>query len=347
MARVSESGAFGRALAGQREAINVRFTLARREHRRLDGAAYMEALARWGGPVVEAAAAHDAGSADAVCAAVADAALELVARGYMGEHTRAPLMHTLWEQALPQLGRFVAAEPARVIHAMSNAVVSLAADPQARVFDWIRWTVALSARCASAGELLEVGKVLAWRAGMAHWRASALACAGALPGPLALQALGLTEAESARLDAQAVLAELGSSAWAKPGAFRLAEAGGPSELKLVGTVGGFRGFGGVFGQPPQVAATPDGQLYAYSGDGCWSIHADCFGATLQRHGRELPEGVDEQAGEFKLTAGGRVTYQKLRAELPQLAKRSSFAACGTMMAVTLWHSHRIYLVAAI
>jgi hypothetical protein len=348
MARVSEERAFARALMARREAINAQFVLARREHRRLDGEAYMEALARWGGPVVDAAAALEPARAEAVCAAVAEATLELVARGYMGEHTRTPQVHVLWEQVLPALGRFVAAQPQAIIHAMTNAVIALSAAPQVRVSDWIGWMVALSSRCADGAELLGVGKVLAWRVGMAHWRASALAVAAELPQGLVMAALGLRDADAAGTDTARLLEVLGRYPWRRPYAVGKAPVEYPlTQLKIMHSVGGFRGFGGVFMQPPQVAATPDGQLYAYTQDGCWSLHADCFGATLQRHGKELPDGIDQAPGEFKLTPNGRVSLGKLRTQLPQLMHWYSTACNEHMMAVTLWHSHKIFIIAAI
>ncbi|MFP4351152.1 MAG: hypothetical protein ACLFQY_22935, partial [Desulfococcaceae bacterium] len=53
-------------------------------------------------------------------------------------------------------------------------------------------------------------------------------------------------------------------------------------LSLMGRVGGFRGFGGEFLNPPRAATGSDGQIYLFDSDAAFVLHADRFGATLHR-----------------------------------------------------------------
>ena len=56
-------------------------------------------------------------------------------------------------------------------------------------------------------------------------------------------------------------------------------------------IGGFRGFGGPFVSPPEVVQA-EGGIFAFDSEYCHELHADCFGATLKRYGKDLPPGMD-------------------------------------------------------
>jgi hypothetical protein len=90
-----------------------------------------------------------------------------------------------------------------------------------------------------------------------------------LPAPLVLNALGVPGA-----DLCAVLFRLEQDPWFVPSAPGLG-------FRLVGSVGGFRGFGGAFLAPPQVVRVGQ-QLFVVSGDDAWLLALDAFGCTLHR-----------------------------------------------------------------
>ena len=120
---------------------------------------------------------------------------------------------------------------------------------------------------------------------------------------------------------------------------------GKQKLAIVGKLGGFRGFGGTFVCPPAAIAI-DNQLFIYDDEQCWSLHADCFGAILKRYGSDLPDGHESQ-GRFKLSPNGIAIDDRFTVRFPFLQKASSYASDDHTLAVTLPHSHKVYLIAAI
>lgn len=86
-------------------------------------------------------------------------------------------------------------------------------------------------------------------------------------------------------------------------------------LSLMGRVGGFRGFGGEFLNPPRAATGSDGQIYLFDSDAAFVLHADRFGATLHRAGKVRRNGAVRK--------------------FPQLAGSTSFAATDHTLAVCL------------
>src|SRR2546423_1862172 len=81
-----------------------------------------------------------------------------------------------------------------------------------------------------------------WRAGLAHYRAGALAVCAQLPPALARAALGLPP--DARIGLEDLIARLMADPWLEP-----ATLAGPAharELRIVARAGAFRGFGGLF-----------------------------------------------------------------------------------------------------
>jgi hypothetical protein len=173
---------------------------------------------------------------------------------------------------------------------------------------------------------------------MAHFRKSALEILGELPDETLLLALGFPAGKRPGRDE---LLKALRDPWTDP---RQPHIPGQPGLAIVARVGGFRGFGGPFLAPPEVFAL-DGQLYAFDQAACWSLHADCFGATFQRYGPDFPKGNIEQDGEFSLAKDGSAWRAGLSASFPVLANAKSFASDGTTLAVSLQRSHRIYLVA--
>jgi hypothetical protein len=223
----------------------------------------------------------------------------------------------------------LAAEPRRVLAAASNALAQLATTPGAQPEVWIAELTALAPRCPDVATLLKLGQVLGWKAGLAHYRTSALAVADQLPEALAVAAVGGAGAWAP------LRARLSADPWFVP----------TGAAARVRSVGAFRGFGGLFRAPPRVASSGS-HLVVSSADDAWLLAVDAFGATLHRATPDeraarptlaLPAGV-RWSGQ-KLTVGGRELAAPIAGEL------TSAAADDTTLVLTSSLTHSIAVVA--
>ena len=334
-------GPFAEALERNRAELNARFAQARRLNRRLDPDEFLALLRLLVAPIVRACAAVRLDRLDAVADALYNASLDLLGHDCLGSSSRYPLIAEAWKWLLPVAAPFVADDPQLVIPLVSNAVYNLSNEPGARGHDWIQRMVAIAPMCASTAELLEAGKVVAWCCGMAHYRASALKAWNELPARLMSATLGIETPAAA----VASLAQALQDPWWKPGAGLAQPA--IRMLAVVGRPGGFRGFGGPFITPPEVAVV-DGMLYVFDNESCWTLHADCFGATFQRFGRDLPKGLGPaRHAAFEIAPDGTVVRGRLKANFDYLGGLSSSASTASTLAVTLPRSHHVFLVAEV
>jgi hypothetical protein len=290
-----------------------------------------------------AASVHhlDADRVDAVVDAVYDLSLELIGGGLLAAQSRYPALLRAWREMLPRLPHLLAGEPARFVSAVTNAVYNLSATATARPTFWISEMTRLGHECSDVQAFLEAGKVVAWRSGMAHYRDGALAACLNLDESLARAALGLIDANSTPV--AAVIERLRQDRWLAPVA-ATNPAGKEKRLRVVAAVGAFRGFGGVFVEPPRVLRR-DGEWLAYDREACWLVTADLFGATFHRVGHRPPASDQTTQFDFKIDRSGRVMKATQSATFAYLAEASSSAASETAMAVTLPRSHSIYVVA--
>ena len=327
---------FAEQLAARRDRFNSAFAAARFSRPRLDGDAFLNVLRHAVGPVVESAAMVRPERAAIIVEALYDLALELFRQDLLGPRSRSGAVPLAWSDLLPKLGAFVALDPARVAGAFSNAAYNLEQTPGAGVAEWMA-RLLQAAACVQAGDveaLLRAGQVAAWRSGMAHFRASALAACEMLDEPLARSVLGLpTEASVAE-----ALAAFQASRWSQPGMSTR------EGLRLVGDVGGFRGHGGPFLSLPRVIADTQGLLVT-EGERAWRLSADSFGATLMP---VPPASVPQQNANdssWSLKPDGVLQVGKRRGALPALADSLSGARFeDTVAVVTAW-SYKIKLVA--
>lgn len=344
---------FARVLAARREELNARFAAARQRWPELDGGAFAGFLREAVDPVVRAVADAHPGRVEDVALAAYDVALDLVGQRLVGGNghegatpngaARGGTIVDTWRRALPAAARAVAAEPARVTAALTNAAHQVAATPGARPAQWVADVASLGARCGSAADLLRLGQVAAWRAGLAHYRRGALAAAGALPEALALAAVG--GPTGARWDD--VARGLAASEWYDPAATGGGVPNASPRARVAATAGAFRAFGGLFVEPPRVALAA-GQLQVTSGGETWLLVADLFGATFHR----VPPG--ERAGPWTptslpagigFTPGGTLTTRGDTVQLPAAGPATSAAATATTLAVTWALGHHVTLVA--
>ena len=326
------------ALAGvlrsARAEFNARFVEMKRRHPDLDAGAFSAVLRTMVDPVAEAVAVVNPDRVAATVLAAYDASLVIVAERLAGPGGRYPVISDAWQTLLPALAPLLAQAPGRVIGAVTNALCHLAGTPGIQAAEWTGRLATIAPELTSVDLLLRAGEVTAWRCGLAHYRDGALAAADALPPEIALR---LLDAPAGAVWPE-VRARLARERWWNP-----AQEARPEPLRLVRAAGSFRGFGGLFVEPPAVAAMGN-QIFVRSGDGCWLLTADAFGATFHR----------AEASEFQAAAGGASPLRILRSsvirdgetrDLPELGQVTSAAATGDTIAVTGLLSHRITLLA--
>jgi hypothetical protein len=328
------SPALAQVLRAARTELNARFAAARRERPALDAEAFAAFLRTTVDPLVRAVeqASPDRVADVALCAY--DLGLELLGQGLAGPAARDPFVEAGWRRVAPAAPALVAAAPERVLAALGNALHLLASTPGARPEEWMGTMEALAPRCADVDTFLRLGQVAAWRAGMAHFRAGALAAADALPEPLALAVLGAPPGQWAM-----VRQRLAVDPWFDP-----ARADAPGGLRVVARAGAFRGFGGLFTEPPRVA-TAGGNFLAGSGGEWWLLAADAFGATFHRATPDEVARASAAPGVPGLAvSGARLTWNGASLELPELGTITAVAANGTTAALTARYTHAVVLV---
>ena len=335
------TGPLAEALKRGRDRFNTKFAYARHRFAALDGEAMKEHLRATVAPIAEAVHNHDAARIDEVVDAVYDLSLELIGGGFLASQSRYPALLKAWREMLPRLPHLLSREPSRFVSAVTNAVYNLSTTATARPTFWIDAMTQLGHACSDVQAFLEAGKVVAWRSGMAHYRDGALAACLNLDEALAQAALGLPDADSPPV--AMIIERLLQDPWLAPAA-AASPVGKEKRLRVVAAVGAFRGFGGVFVEPPRVLLR-EGEWLAYDREACWLVTADLFGATFHRAGNRPPVADHPVQFDFKIDRSGRVMKAAQAATFAFLADATSVAASETAMAVTLPRSHSIYFVA--
>jgi hypothetical protein len=301
-------------LRARRADCNARFGAARRHWPRLDAADFSLFLRDQLSPL---ASTLDPTRCHGVLDRAYDLGLQLVAEKLAGPSAVSPAINSLWTEVFPSMAVLIATAPRRVLGSLSNAAHQLAATPDVRVEIWRNRIIALAPRCSSADELLIVAQLLAWRAGLAHFREPALAAAAALPPDLALEALDAPTG----LDWHEVRDAHLLNPWFGYGL--------PAILDR--RVGAFRGFGGLFVSPPLVTQSGS-HILVRSGDEFWILLADAFGATLHR---ATPEEIAD--------AVPLAPPPHDSGRLPSGHNPTSVVTLGTTCAVTSGQSHSIWV----
>jgi hypothetical protein len=323
--------------AGRGE-LNARFAAARVRHPDLDADAFAEFIRTAVDPLVAAVERVRPDRVTDVALAAYDIGLELVGQKLVGRSARAPHVDEAWRLVLPTVAPLVAAEPERMIRAVCNAAHHLSATTGARPAAWVDVMSRLSSQCSDAATFLTLGQVAAWRAGMAHFRESALTATDKLPAPLVLAAIGARSGQWSEIRDR-----LAADPWYDPAAPN-DESGTP---RVVARAGTFRGFGGLFTEPPSVAAA-NGQLFVRSGAECWLLKADALGATFHRATQgelgnagaraALPDGMSMR-GNTLIVRGKQVVLSGPFEEV------TGASATRTTLALTAPHTYAILLVA--
>ncbi len=333
------SGPLAECLAHCRRELNARFLAARNANPKLDAEAFLEHVGSTLDPIARTVAAVYPERVEQAILALYDVSLELVGVQLLGKAARYPVLQDAWQRLLPVMPRLVALEPRRVAAAVSNALYNLATTTGTRPEFWLEQMQQVAAECPNTVTLLDCGKVLAWRAGMAHYRDGALEAAGRTPPALAIRILGLP-GDTAPTAVQGVLARLRTNPWLSP--VGAAQASLPEgRLQLLGKAGGFRGLAGPFLRPP-IVWQENGRLLASDQEATWELFADRFGAVLMRvEAAKVPKA----SSNVKVGRVGEVTWGGQTGRFGELAAATAVACNDTTLAVTTAASHYIYLLA--
>jgi hypothetical protein len=312
-------------LRHRRAACNALFATARRRWPHLAADDFLGFLRTELAPVVEAVTRIAPAQGAAVAEAGYQIGLQLVAEKSIGLAAPASALNALWRNTFPALAAPLAAAPRAVLGSLSNATLQITGTPGAETASWLTQLARLGPRCTEPAQLLALAPLLAWRAGLAHFREAALAGGDRLPPSLALAALGAPE----------------SAGWPE---LRDAHARdpwfgcGPDDravppLAELRRVGAFRGFGGLFSAPPSVGVQ-GGRFVAGCGGEAWVLHADCYGATFHR--------ASPSTG-YTPPAAGTSRAAALARLLPAGHAVSSVALLPHSVAVTSGFSHAIWV----
>jgi hypothetical protein len=338
MSNPSLHPALADVLRQDRDTLNRRFALRQRAGARIDGVAFNDHLRTTVNELVGRVAARHPQCVRVVVNALFDVSLDLFAAGLLGPQTKHPHVSTAWRQILPQAVPLLARDPARVAGSLSNAVDHLASHTAARPSEWIDWVAKLSPHVDSLPQWLDVGKVLAWRAGLVQYRPAALGLLRAMPWKLAVRCFDRAD-DVAESDWRQCLDRLDADRWYSP--FH----DDPRTLRIVRIAGGFRGFAGPCLRPPTVTTDGD-RLIVKDRDEAWQLLADAFGTYWFRTaGVPATPKAAKDAAKIFVDARGRVTWQDASDVIAELAEPSSFASDGQTLAVTLPTSHHVFLLA--
>lgn len=326
-------------LRNGRADFNARFAAARRARPALDAEAFGAFLVAAVDPMACAVARVRPEGVATVVDVAYDITLDLVGQQLAAPGARSLMVNRLWEQTLPAAAALVAQSPAQLLTSLNNSVLQLAATPGARPGQWLDLMQKGATCCDTPEVLLRFGQLAAWRSGLAHYRASALVVARDLPPTTALAALGVPPS----LNWPAVRERLGGDPWFDPSAKSPA-----SGLRVAGRAGTFRGFGGLFPEPP-VVALAQGRLLVQSGSDCWHLTADCFGATFHRAASpDFDQGRQEpQLPAVLRMKGATVQRERESLDLPELGRFTSAACDGRTLALTSATTHAVVLVALV
>ncbi len=331
------SPALASVLHSGRESFNARFTEMKRRHPALERDAFLSVVGTCLGPMVDAVAAAQPEYAAPVVWAGYDAALQLVKERLIGPGGRHPVIEEAWQRLLPALAPLLAQSPTKVIASVSNAVCRLADTDGADEDLWILCMEEFAPEFSTVQEFLAAGQLAAWRCGLAQYREGALVAGDTLPEKMGARVLGV---ESTKPWPELKQAILDDPWWTPDGRHH------PSSLHVTQSVGTFRGFGGLFTEPPRVQAV-EGNLYVQSGAECWLLTADAFGATLHR---EDPALLPKAAPTPLLPGGLRVQVSTVswghsRLDLSSMGPFTSFAVLPRTLAVTGKYTHAVTLIA--
>jgi hypothetical protein len=324
-------------LRSGRDHFNSLFAVARHQYPDLDAEVFKEFLVASVEPMTVAVEAAVPDRTGAVVQAAYEVGLDLLGQRLIGRGARHGFIEAGWQRVLPRYPRLLAQHPFELLAATSNALHQIAATPGARPELWIARLAELADGVPDLERWRRVGQLVSWRAGLAHFRLGALEAAVSLGEALARAALGVPPEGG---DWNTLRTRLAADPWFDPSA---------SQAPEVHWVGGFRGFGGLFPEPPRVTRI-GGHTLVQSGGGAWLLTADVFGATFHRATAEevaaapapvLPDEVGMKG--TRLVFRGRPLGVELRGEPTSAVvdATTGFLTCALTHQVAVFSARRL------
>ncbi|MEO8163904.1 MAG: hypothetical protein ABI619_00775 [Betaproteobacteria bacterium] len=326
-------------LRERRDELNRRFAARSHLAGGLDGEAFLQHLVNTLGPIVNAVSAVLPECTRSVASELYDLWLELFAARAVGPQAASPAIQRVWTDILPHIPKLMSRNAALVAGTLSNVAFNVAQTDGGRSDFWLSEMRSVAGECDSVVKLRSLAAVLAWRAGMVHYRSAAIESATALPLSLALSALGLP-ADTSLESLQQMFDHLKQSPWHRlESALEAAGSTHSSRFQIVYTIGDFRGFGGQFLRPPLVASRRE-DLFVTDGHSTWQLLADCYGSLLYRLGGSaaFPKTQRNSGAVSESISIDRHAFS-------ELAEAASVARTQATIAVTYRDSHRILILA--
>lgn len=361
------------ALLRNRERLNTRFVQARVQHPGLDGIAFQGLMRSVFPPILEALSQTTLEERDRVLYALYDLSLELMEKELLGAPDKYPAIYAGWKTLLPALGRLLLEDPRRAAGAITNALYQLSHHRSLTVqclaplpaplpspsLAWIERIHRAIPTISNLNQLLKVGRIAAWRVGMAQYRRAAL---DLIPdtSPVLLQILLDLPHIPREHEMASWISLIQKLPWISPSHLLENVIQEPSldrilsryqMPRLLQTVGGFIGFGGPFRAPPKVS-TSDQNFLIEEGEDRAFLFADCFGCTLIRLPEDFVMGPPARTTLFSLQADGVVQVLTGRpgaaggalTRTAALRGASSYASTEHTLVVSHAHSHLLQVV---
>jgi hypothetical protein len=326
-------------LTDSREILNARFQQKRASGVKVDPQVWSSHIVTVIAPIVDSVHRLAEERSRVTLIDLYDVSLDLFAAGHFSESGSSLLLFQLWKDILPKCAKILSRSPRRIAGSLSNAVLALTMESSGVAQRWLGEIKRTSNSCENPQQLLELGKLLAWTAGMAHYRLPALALAKQLQLPLLRTVFQIAEAVPEN-SIRNWLTELEFDPWAQ-----LLSGNTPRKQKVeqVAICGAFRGFGGLFLEPPKVFIHR-GQIYVSENQTLYRLVVDRFGHSLQRAGNVEAEKPSATSSP-QIDSKGIVNWEGCEALPSNLRGLTSQAFDGKSLAVTISDSFHIFLYA--
>ena len=237
---------------------------------------------------------------------------EWVKRGWLGQG-RIPGFERAWRALAPAL---YARNALDLLVPLGSGIYQLIL-ARADIDLWYRRMHTMITATQDPEEILAAGKILAWLAGLAPYRSSALEHLAQFPAALAPLLWGGAHLPPRWQE------NLVHDPWYHPLRPWAPGLHGPWRI------GGLQGTGGPFASIPTLVGTP---WILQDSQGYWQLFADIWGARLVR--TSAPTAMENTDSPFDLR-GGHLRWQQHQAEWPELRAATGMQAQGDALLVTV------------
>lgn len=326
---------FSRLLADRRASFNARLASARVRNPGFDIASFSSFLEAQADPLIDVVLAKHDDAGTALADAIFEMAVTLTEHRWVGSGARSPLVNSLWHDVAPVFCDAIAANPKEVLGALSNAAITLSAEPSVRMEQWLDLLKSVGAHMSTAHDVRHLAAVCAWRAGGAHMRGAALEAAAKLPTVSACIVLGDKRDAGAKADWSQLASIYARHRWWTPDGVPISQGH---------HIGAFTGLGGVFAQPPELAISHD-HILVHSAERYFTLYADGFGASLRPHRRADTTPVFRpDSSSLRRLKGAHIQADDRQVALALPTENLSIVETSDSIALSSPLSHSIHIV---